>query len=178
MNTQHFKRLSSSFLFKTDLFLVSLIVDLLSTFRGQKIYIIWVKTVSECLCLTSVVLHACVVCDSLRPEAEAQDVSRVRTVSDQEGSVRFPLQLHLCILPVHRTPVPATLKRKQTKPSAPSDNRPSKCPRKPNILQKHPLHLMGRSFTSSVLHQNLPLSIKLTQVTRKLKKFHSAPVPK
>lgn len=140
--------------------MVSLIVDLFSIFRGQKIYIIWVKTVSECLCLTSVVLHACVVCDSLRPEAEAQDVSRVRTVSDQEGSVRFPLQLHLCILPVHRTPVPATLKRKQTKPSAPSDNRPSKCPRKSNILQKHPLHLMGCSFTSSVLHQNLPLSIK------------------
>lgn len=114
---------------------------------------------SVCVCVTSVVLHACVVCDSLRPEAEAQDVSWVRTVSDQKGSVRFPLQLHLCILPVHRTPVPATLKRKPSKPSVPSDNRPSKCPRNPNTLQKHPLHHTGRSFTSSVLHQNLPPSI-------------------
>ena len=29
------------------------------------------------MCVTSVVLHACVVCDSLRSEAQAQDVSRV-----------------------------------------------------------------------------------------------------
>ena len=69
------------------------------------------RNVHVCVCvrLTSVVLHARVVRDSLRPEAEAQDVSGVRAVSDQEGSVRLPLQFHLCVLPVHRTPVPATL---------------------------------------------------------------------
>lgn len=58
---------------------------------------------------TSVVLHACVVCDPLRPEAQTQNVPRVRTVPDQKRPVRFPLQFHLSILPVHRAPVPTTL---------------------------------------------------------------------
>lgn len=59
--------------------------------------------------LTSVVLHAGVVGDALRPKAQAQDVPRVRTVSHQEGPIRLPLQLHLCVLPVHGSPVPTAL---------------------------------------------------------------------
>lgn len=59
--------------------------------------------------LTSVVLHAGVVGDALRPKAQAQDVPRVRTVSHQEGPVRLPLQLHLSVLPVHGAPVPPAL---------------------------------------------------------------------
>lgn len=61
--------------------------------------------------LTSIVLHARVVRDSLRPEAEAQDVPGVRTVPDQKGSVWFPFQLHLGVLPVHGSPVPAALQQ-------------------------------------------------------------------
>lgn len=61
--------------------------------------------------LTSVVLHAGVMRDPLRPEAEAQDVSRVRTVPNQEGPVWLPLQLHLRVLPVHGAPVPTALER-------------------------------------------------------------------
>lgn len=61
--------------------------------------------------LTSVVLHACVVGDPLRPEAEAQNVARVRTVPDQKRPVWFPLQLHLGVLPVHGPPVPAALQQ-------------------------------------------------------------------
>ena len=54
-------------------------------------------------------LHACVMRDALRPEAEAEDVAGVRAVPHQEGPVQTALQLHLGVLPVHRTPVPATL---------------------------------------------------------------------
>lgn len=57
----------------------------------------------------SIVLHPGVMGDALRPKAEAQDVTGVRTVSDQKGPIWLPLQLHLCILPVHRSPVPSTL---------------------------------------------------------------------
>lgn len=64
--------------------------------------------------LTSVVLHPGVVGDALRSEAEAQDVTGVRTVPHQEGSIRFPLQLHLCILPIHRSPIPPALQERDT----------------------------------------------------------------
>lgn len=68
--------------------------------------------------LTSVVLHPGVMGDALRAKAEAQDVTRVRTVSDQKGPIRFPLQLHLRVLPVHRSPVPPALGRETERTSA------------------------------------------------------------
>lgn len=58
---------------------------------------------------SSVVLHSSVVGDALGPEAEAQDVPRVRAVPHQERAVRLPFQLHLCVFPIHRPPVPTTL---------------------------------------------------------------------
>lgn len=72
------------------------------------------------MALTSVVLHPGVMGDALRPKAEAQDVTRVRTVSDQKGPIWFPLQLHLRILPVHRSPVPATLGRETAEHQQPN----------------------------------------------------------
>lgn len=77
----------------------------------------------RCVCVTSVVLHACVVCDSLRPEAQTQDVARVWAVPHQKRAVRFPLQLHLSVLPVHRPPVPAALKADAQVSSAHSHSR-------------------------------------------------------
>lgn len=70
------------------------------------------------LALTSIVLHPGVMGDALRPKAEAQDVTGVRTVSDQKGPIWLPLQLHLCILPVHRSPVPSTLQKETARTSA------------------------------------------------------------
>ena len=69
--------------------------------------------------LTSVVLHARVMRDTLLAEAEAEDVAWVGAVPHQEGAVRLPLQLHLSILPVHRAPVPTTLvdKHNQSQPT-------------------------------------------------------------
>lgn len=64
--------------------------------------------------LTSVVLHPGVVGDALRPKAEAQDVAGIRAVSDQEGPIRLPFQLHLRILPVHGPPVPPALRKRDT----------------------------------------------------------------
>lgn len=64
--------------------------------------------------LTSVVLHPGVVGDALRPKAEAQDVAGIRAVSDQEGPIRLPFQLHLRVLPVHGPPVPPALRKRDT----------------------------------------------------------------
>lgn len=58
---------------------------------------------------SSVVLHSSVVGDTLRSETEAQDVTRIRTVSYQERTIWFPFQLHLCIFPIHWPPIPTTL---------------------------------------------------------------------
>lgn len=59
--------------------------------------------------LTSVVLHSGVVGDTLWSEAEAQDVTRIRAVSYQERTIWFPFQFHLCIFPIHWSPIPTTL---------------------------------------------------------------------
>lgn len=58
-------------------------------------------------------LHACVVCNSLWAETEAEYISGVWTVSHQKRTVRLPFQFQLRVLPVHRSPVPATLMERQ-----------------------------------------------------------------
>lgn len=89
--------------------------------------------------LTSIVLHASVMRDSLRPEAEAQDVSGVRTVPNQKRSVRLPLQLHLGILPVHRTPVPTALRRNRHNLQLPEKTRLTTSPSQ--LFHPFPLRL-------------------------------------
>lgn len=74
--------------------------------------------------LTSVVLHSSVVGDALWPKTEAQDITRIRAVSHQERTIWFPFQLHLCIFPIHWSPIPTTLSKIK---SSQVINRTEKC---------------------------------------------------
>lgn len=56
-------------------------------------------------------LHSSVVGDTLWSKTEAQDITRIRTVSYQERTIWFPFQLHLCIFPIHWSPIPTTLSK-------------------------------------------------------------------
>ena len=58
---------------------------------------------------TLVVFDAGVMCSSLRAETEAEDVSVVGAVSDEERAVWKVRQPHRRFLPAQRAPVPFTL---------------------------------------------------------------------
>jgi len=63
---------------------------------------------------TFVMFDARVMGGAERAEAKAEDISLVRTVTDQERAVRLVSKLRLCLIEPQCTPVPATLSHVHT----------------------------------------------------------------
>lgn len=120
--------------------------------------------------LTSVVLHSSVVGDTLWSKTEAQDIARIRAVSYQEGTIWFPFQLHLCIFPIHWSPIPTTLSKTQRGQVV---NRTEKCQFRHKPAYRRRPHFQAFQEVKAVRAINIRLRILLNlQSRRRILQFH------